>query len=276
MFFPKRASLIISFLCILLTSAARTIAATNEVTKWNEVASKAAVDSTLALNFPPIEARLYAMTYAAIHDALNAIDRQYRPYALRLPSSPTASPEAAVATAAHRVLVDQFGRVTDVIGFPSQQAVLDAVYAESLAQIPESANKKAGVLIGEIAAAAILARRAGDGWETQTLLDSKYVEGTKPGEYRLLEHISSPPCRSGAIWRLLSCAMAASSGHDRPLMLVAGVTLLTLMRSSISAVTVLSPRAPALAIRPQLPCSGWKMPLCNGTGLRAVFQRRQV
>ncbi len=50
---------------------------------------------------PLFESRVYAMTQAAVDDALNAIDRRYRPYALdlHLPTTPGSSPEAAEATA---------------------------------------------------------------------------------------------------------------------------------------------------------------------------------
>ena len=45
------------------------------------------------------------MMHLAIHDALNAIDRRFRPYALDMQAPPGASRDAAVATAAHDVLV---------------------------------------------------------------------------------------------------------------------------------------------------------------------------
>jgi hypothetical protein len=79
----------------------------DEVTKWNRIAGEASFASGLS-NSPLFESRVYALTHAAIHDALNAIDRRYRPYAFNVPLTPGASPEAAVATAAHHVLVNQF------------------------------------------------------------------------------------------------------------------------------------------------------------------------
>ena len=45
------------------------------------------------------------MMHIAIHDALNAIDRRYRPYTYDKTAAPGASPEAAVAAAARDVLV---------------------------------------------------------------------------------------------------------------------------------------------------------------------------
>jgi hypothetical protein len=157
-------------------------AAADEVTKWNETASQAAFDSGLAGN-PPFHSRVNAMTHAAIHDALNAINRLYRPYALDIPATAGASPEAAAATAAHTVLLDQFNRLI-AFGFTSQQATLDAAYAASPALIPDGAAKTSGIAIGEAAGAAILALRENDGWDTQTVLDFDYPQGTAPGEYR--------------------------------------------------------------------------------------------
>src|SRR4030095_11799209 len=132
-------------------------AAADEVTKWNETTSQAAFDSGLAGN-PPFHSRVNAMTHAAIHDALNAINRLYRPYALDIAGPPGASPEAPAATAAHTVLLDQFNRLI-AFGFPSQQATLDASYAASLGAIPDGAAKTSGIAIGEAAAATILALR---------------------------------------------------------------------------------------------------------------------
>ena len=137
-------------------------AAADEVTKWNETAAKSAFDSACDGPFRRVS---YAMTHAAIHDALNAIDRRYRPYALDIRATAGASPEAAVATAAHTVLLDQFNRLV-AFGSPSQQAALDAAYAASLALIPDGPAKTNGIAIGEAAAAAILALRDDDGWDT--------------------------------------------------------------------------------------------------------------
>jgi hypothetical protein len=51
---------------------------------------------------PPYQSRIDAMIHAAIHDALNAIDRRYKPYALSSRPDLGASPEAAVPESQHR------------------------------------------------------------------------------------------------------------------------------------------------------------------------------
>jgi hypothetical protein len=156
--------------------------AADEVTQWNETATRLGAASGLSGN-PLFEARVYAMMHAAIHDALNAIHRRAAPYALHTPLTPNASPEAAVATAAYLVLQDQFQRLT-AFGFPSQQAAIDAAYNDSLQMIPNGTPKTRGRFLGRQAAEAILELRINDGWDKQTVLDFNYPQGTKPGEYK--------------------------------------------------------------------------------------------
>jgi len=61
---------------------------------------------------------MYAMTHVAVHDALNAIDRRSQPYAFHPPPRPAASPRAAVAAAAHGVLVPALQDLPDI--FPPE------------------------------------------------------------------------------------------------------------------------------------------------------------
>lgn len=152
---------------IVVTGTPRTTRA-DVVTDWNENATSAA--AAAGLNGPR-HTRIFAMTHAAIHDALNAIDRRYKPYALDLQGDPNASPEAAVAAAAHDVLVHEI---------PTQQALLDAKYAASLASIPDGAPKTNGIAIGHAAAAAILALRSADG----STVIVPYTPGTGPGVWQ--------------------------------------------------------------------------------------------
>ena len=49
------------------------------------------------------------IVHAAIYDVVVAIEGGYRPYAITPTVPPNTSVEAAVATAAHRVLVGRFG-----------------------------------------------------------------------------------------------------------------------------------------------------------------------
>src|SRR5262245_40720206 len=91
------------------------------VTDWNVIAFSA-IDASGKTG--PATALPITMTHLAMHDALNAIDRRYEPYAYNTAVSRGASPEAAVAAAAHGVLV---------VEIPSQKTALDAALVSALA-----------------------------------------------------------------------------------------------------------------------------------------------
>ena len=138
------------------------------VTVWNANAGVAATAACLApLNNPFHESRLYAMMHVAIHDALNAIDRRSRPYALDVRADAGASPEAAVAAAARDVLVPLIAQLPLELHtqacIDAGVASVEAAYAAALAAIPHSHAKAQGIAVGKAAAAAILALRADDG-----------------------------------------------------------------------------------------------------------------
>ena len=89
------------------------------------------------------------MVHGAMYDAVNSIDRRHRGY-LRVPRAPHwASQDAAAATAAFKVLADQY---------PAQLATLQTAYDTSLAAIPDGRRKAHGIAAGEAAAAAMLRR----------------------------------------------------------------------------------------------------------------------
>ena len=78
----------------------------NSVIDWNAVAGEAARAGCPAPTTDPLhEARMYAIAHIAVHDALNAIDRRFEPYAYDARAPRGTSIEAAVATAAHDALV---------------------------------------------------------------------------------------------------------------------------------------------------------------------------
>ena len=113
---------------------------------------------------PPQVSELHlAMVHGAVYDAVNAIDGGHQPYLAGLPSaSPSASPEAAVATAAHHVLVGLgIGLVPALPQVVRDR--LDTLYADALAGIPDGAAKSDGIAAGAAAAAGMLVARATDG-----------------------------------------------------------------------------------------------------------------
>lgn len=121
---------------------------------WNDIAQREAIQ--VARQFQAQSEIYISYAQAAVYDAVVAIDGGYESYKLDLGHHPTAAVDAAVAAAAHDVLVHYF---------PARQAVLDADYADSLAGIPEGAAKQEGISVGQQAAAGIIAVRQGDGLE---------------------------------------------------------------------------------------------------------------
>src|SRR5262245_52482877 len=71
------------------------------ITDWNE---KAIAFVTPRMT-PPAAQRAVAMVQVAMFDAVNSIDRRYRPYKVQIPAAAMTSKEAAAATAAATVLV---------------------------------------------------------------------------------------------------------------------------------------------------------------------------
>jgi hypothetical protein len=192
----KRGRVVIQLLAVLLglTVAARADA----VIEWNVIATNAA---PAAGRNPVEQSRIFAMTHAAIHDALNAIDRRNKFYALKWRAEADASPHAAVAAAAHDVLVAQL---------PAQQMTLDAAYAASLAQIADGPAKTRGIVIGRAAAAVILALRSADGSTVAT----PYTPGTDPGMWQ-----PTPPAFVPAIlpgWGNVTPFTMTSGAQFRP------------------------------------------------------------
>jgi hypothetical protein len=96
---------------------------------------------------------------AAVYNADVAIERRYQPYGFSLFAPPGGSPVAAVAAAAHDVLVYYF---------PDQKPALDALYATSLAGIPDGQAKTDGISVGQASALGIIAIRSNDGRNAPT------------------------------------------------------------------------------------------------------------
>jgi hypothetical protein len=119
------------------------------------------------------QSRTLAIFHAAIHDALNAIQRRFESYTPGLTAAPRANIDAAVAAAAHDVLLALL---------PSQAALVESAYAEALAEIAAGPAKAGGIATGRAAAQATLARRQGDGADEGT--EPVYVPRPGPGEYQ--------------------------------------------------------------------------------------------
>lgn len=146
-----------------------------QVTAWNAFAA-----NLVAANLTPgPQTYTLAVVHIAIHDALNAIDAKYEPYAFD-GSAPGASTAAAVAAAARDALVPLV---------PQAAAAIEAEYQAALSAVPDSPAKAAGIATGQAAAAAILARRGAD--DLSAAITKPYAPGpATPGMYQLTPPLS--------------------------------------------------------------------------------------
>ena len=135
------------------------------VVDWNIAYDQASP----AVGGPPQRAYLGAMVHIAIHDALNSIDRRHETYNVVAPASSHASADAAIATAAHDVLINQLSRAPDSPAKLAARLDVETRYATSLAAIPNGSAESSGIAAGQAAAAAIIAKRTGDGFATPNL-----------------------------------------------------------------------------------------------------------
>ena len=144
----------------------------NVITDWDEKAV-AAVMPVGPVGVTPLvyqAQRVMGMVHAAMFDAVNSIERRYRPYLVQLPADPTTSKEAAAAAAAAAVLATIDQKTADE---------MKGALAAYLASIPDGAAKSNGVKLGEAVAAKVLEARANDGHDA---VDA-YRPRTTPGAY---------------------------------------------------------------------------------------------
>ena len=132
--------------CLMWTAPA----AADPITELNVIAA----ETIFAGGRPAGAAPLldFAMVHAAIHDAVQAYEKRFQPYAVRIRDA-SGSRVAAAAAATRDVLVKRF---------PAQEATIHAKYLVFLANHGLT-EADLGRLVGEAAATAIIARRAGDG-----------------------------------------------------------------------------------------------------------------
>lgn len=177
------------FMAVLLagaTAPAQAGPAEDAVLDWNLYAIQALINAPTATppgvgQPPPVSVLHLAMVQGAVYDAVNTIDRGHEPYLDGLPSAPgSASKAAAVATAAHDVLV---GMVIVPALTPAIVTRLDDHLADSLAAATIEDGHSAvatGIAAGAAAAVAMLAERANDGRYTPFA----FTVGSGVGDWR--------------------------------------------------------------------------------------------
>jgi hypothetical protein len=134
---------------VVVLTACSAAHATNAITEWNQIALAATVTANQGA-IPQI--RSMAIVQVSVHDAVNAITREYDTY-LNIARGGGASVDGAAIAAAHHALVNLF---------PAQASALNAARAASLAAHGVGAWDP-GIRFGEAVAAAVLKRRSADG-----------------------------------------------------------------------------------------------------------------
>jgi hypothetical protein len=123
------------------------------ITDWNATAVTTIVTEAGINN--ATTTHWFAVEQAAVYNAVVGITRKYDLYKWHAHAARGASPEAAAAAAAYRILSNYF---------PASQLNLDKAYAASLLKIPDGRAEDRGVKFGERAATRIIKLRMNDGW----------------------------------------------------------------------------------------------------------------
>jgi hypothetical protein len=150
------------------------------VTDWNAIAVQTIVNAG-PTHGSAVSFLDNATVQVAVYDAVVAIDGRFKPYHVQIRGA-SGAPAAAVAKAAHDVLVNRF---------PAQAASLDATYHSYLAS-HGLAEADPGVAVGQQAAAGIIALRANDG--SFPLNQVPFTGSTDIGVWRPTpSYVSGPP-----------------------------------------------------------------------------------
>jgi hypothetical protein len=200
-----------------------TAAGPTAVTDWNRIAtSTLVVIPGPAGGAPPALQINLAMVQGAVYDAVNATTpKHHRPYLLKRRFSAAASEEAAVATAAYRVLANIVATVPAGIAFPNRASLLlslETQYGSALAAVPDLAFKRQGVDAGSAAAEAMIAARQDDG----RFGPSQWLPNASPGHWQpLLPNGTAPldpsPWVGGVKPFLLQSSSQLRSAGPKPL-----------------------------------------------------------
>jgi hypothetical protein len=155
--------------------------ATDMVVRWDNVTIDV-LRADRTLPGPTWASRTFAIESAAVFDAVNAIDGSYEPYVFDGQAPRGASMAAAIAAAAHAVLVAIY---------PQQRVMLDQAYQQSLATVQNSPAKTKGIVHGEKVAQLVLNDRRRDGSDANPTYTSDGLPGhwesdpLNPGQHAL-------------------------------------------------------------------------------------------
>jgi hypothetical protein len=176
---------------VLVAAALVTPAAANVITDWDAIGVPLAAPAAAG-------EREMAIMHLAMFDAVNAIERRFRPYLVEADAPPTASEDAAAAAAAAAVMAALH---------PQAVAEIKAALATNLAAVPDGDAKSGGVKLGEAVAAKTLAARANDG---SNAADS-YRPKTSPGVY-----VPTASVMVGSAWPKMTPFAIPEASYFRP------------------------------------------------------------
>lgn len=146
-------------------------------TTWNRAVLEIAEAEDGFLTMKGVRAA--AMMHIAMHDALNAAEPRYEPYAYR--ENAAAEAVEAANIAAYTVVIGQY---------PDQADRLAGIRDAGVPQTPSPSATDAARRLGEAAAGAIVSMRDGDGWDTEA--DYRW-HPMAPGVYaEFREHSDTP------------------------------------------------------------------------------------
>lgn len=181
----KLAKLLLSLLAALLVT---TPVRSDVIMSWNEAADAIAADKGTGT---PAHGRGLAILHLAMFEAVNAIERRYTPYKLKLSAERGTSKEAATASAGYHVLLQLH---------PDQKSRLDAMLAKLLAGSSEGESKARGIELGRQAAAQMIALLANDG----SSAPESYRYITQPGVYVPTAIVASSTVGGWTPWAMSS------------------------------------------------------------------------
>jgi len=164
------------------------------ITDWNE---KAVAFVTKHRMLPPQAERVVASVHIAMFDAVNSIERRYRPYRLAVTIAKDTSKEVAAAAAAGAVLAGLQ---------PNDKEELNAVVEAYLATLPPSSAKANGIKVGQEVAFKFVAERERDGSDAPDAFRPK----TKPGVY------VPTPITASSMWPNVKPFAMTSPAQFRP------------------------------------------------------------
>jgi hypothetical protein len=203
------------FTAAVITALLASPVSANEALKWNETAAKAA---SLGGQNPIQVTRTVAMVQGAVHDALNAIKPRYAAYYFEVPAAPGATPEVAVAAAAHTVLI----AVLPAFGTEPQQseakASVEEAYRTALSAVPDGQAKQDGIAAGRAAGEAMLALRKDDG----ATRSAPYTPASGPGRWRPHPNPDppNPPIKDAKLAPGLAASVLPGWGNVTPFTLL--------------------------------------------------------